>query len=120
MPSLDWIGKDKVVTHHLDVQVHELLHSYGFTAGGRRKAPTGSGNMIIHGDNLIALKSLLPEYEGRVDFIFPADYSEGTALDTTVKHIIQKMAIADLLWEENVQQLRGISGDVLPNQVGLF
>ena len=70
MPSLDWIGKDKVVTHHLDVQVHELLHSYGFTAGGRRKAPTGSGNMIIHGDNLIALKSLLPEYEGRVDFIY--------------------------------------------------
>ena len=70
MPSLDWIGKDKVVTHHHDVQVHELLHSYGFTAGGRRKAPTGSGNMIIHGDNLIALKSLLPEYEGRVDFIY--------------------------------------------------
>ena len=58
--------------------------------------------------------------KGRVDFIFPADYSEGTALDATVKHIIQKMAIADLLWEENAHQLRSIGGDVLPNQVGLF
>ena len=58
--------------------------------------------------------------KGRVDFIFPADYSEGTALDATVKHIIQKMSIADLLWEENAQQLRMIGGDVLPNQVGLF
>lgn len=58
--------------------------------------------------------------KGRVDFIFPADYSEGTALDTTVKHIIQKMAVTDLLWEENAQQLRFIGGDVLPNQVGLF
>ena len=55
-----------------------------------------------------------------MDFIFPADYSEGTALDATVKHIIQKMAVTDLLWEENAQQLRFIGGDVLPNQVGLF
>ena len=49
-----------------------------------------------------------------------ADYSEGTALDTTVKNIIRKMAISDQLWEENTKQLRTIGGDVLPNQVGLF
>lgn len=29
-----------------------------------------SGNMIIHGDNLLALKSLLPQYEGKVDCIY--------------------------------------------------
>ena len=58
--------------------------------------------------------------KGRVDFIFKADYSEGTALDLTVKNIIRKMAISDQLWEENTQQLRSIGGDVLPNQVGLF
>lgn len=58
--------------------------------------------------------------KGRVDFIFPADYREGTALDVTVKNIIQKMAIADRLYEENAQQLRNIGGDILPNQVGLF
>ena len=58
--------------------------------------------------------------KGRVDFIFKADYREGTTLDTTVKNIIRKMAIADRLWEENTHQLRTIGGDVLPNQVGLF
>ncbi len=58
--------------------------------------------------------------KGRVDFMFPADYSEGTGLDQTVKHIITKMAICDALSEENGRQLRSIGGDLLPNQVGLF
>ena len=38
----------------------------------------------------------------------------------TVKDIIRKIAISDRLGEENLQQLRSIGGDVLPNQVGLF
>ena len=58
--------------------------------------------------------------KGRVDFMFPADYSEGTGLDQTVKHIITKMAICDALSEESGRQLRSIGGDLLPNQVGLF
>lgn len=70
MPSLNWIGKDKVVMHHQEVPVHELVRKYGFTADGQQDGDTGSGNMIIHGDNLIALKSLLPKYEGRVDCIY--------------------------------------------------
>ena len=40
----------------------------------------------------------------RVDFIYPADYSEGTGLDLTVKNIIKKMAIADKLTLENTKQ----------------
>ena len=40
----------------------------------------------------------------RVDFIYPADYSEGTGLDKTVKNIIKKMAIADKLTTENSLQ----------------
>lgn len=71
MPTLNWIGKDKVVGLHNDVPFHVLEHSYGFTAdGGKTEAETGSGNKIIHGDNLTALKSLLPEYEGRIDCIY--------------------------------------------------
>lgn len=71
MPTLNWIGKDKVVTHHQDVPFNVLEHNYGFTAeGGKQEAETHSGNMIIHGDNLMALKSLLPQYEGRVDCIY--------------------------------------------------
>ena len=71
MPTLNWIGKDKVITHHQDVPFRVLEHKYGFTAnGGMQEAETDSGNMIIHGDNLVALKSLLPEYEGRIDCIY--------------------------------------------------
>ena len=71
MPTLNWIGKDKVVSLHNDVPFHVLEHGYGFTAdGGKTEVETGSGNKIIHGDNLTALKSLLPEYEGRVDCIY--------------------------------------------------
>lgn len=63
MPTLEWIGKDKVVNHHQEVPFRILDKKYTFNA-------ENSENMIIHGDNLLALKSLLPEYEGRVDCIY--------------------------------------------------
>ena len=71
MPTLNWIGKDKVVNHHLDVPFYTLEHMYGFRAEDETDtSETHSGNMIIHGDNLVALKALLPEYEGRVNCIY--------------------------------------------------
>lgn len=70
MPSLHWIGKDKVINHHMDVPFKVLEHSYGFDNGTQTKKETKSGNKIIHGDNLEALKSLLPEYEGRIKCIY--------------------------------------------------
>jgi adenine-specific DNA-methyltransferase len=71
MPTLHWIGKDKVVNHHRDVPYRVLEHQYGFTAEkGKKDKPTDSGNRIIQGDNLEALKSLLPEYEGKVKCIY--------------------------------------------------
>lgn len=62
MPILNWIGKEKVINHHNEVpyRVLEKKYSYG----------DDSENMIIHGDNLEALKSLLPLYEGRVKCIY--------------------------------------------------
>lgn len=65
MPSLSWIGKDAVLNHHLDVPYRVLEKKYDFGDGGDK-----SGNKIIHGDNLEALKSLLPEYEGRIKCIY--------------------------------------------------
>lgn len=61
MPTLHWIGKEKVVNHHQDVPYRILEHQYGFTAteGEQTGVETGSGNKIIHGDNLEALKALL-------------------------------------------------------------
>lgn len=71
MPTLNWIGKDRVISHHQDVPYKVLEHKYGFTAEkGEQKDPTKSGNKIIHGDNLEALKSLLPEYEGKIKCIY--------------------------------------------------
>ena len=71
MPTLTWIGKDKVVNHHREVPYRVLEHKYGFQADDPADTiPTNSGNKIIHGDNLEALKSLLPEYEGRIKCIY--------------------------------------------------
>jgi adenine-specific DNA-methyltransferase len=70
MPTLHWIGKEKVINHHLDVPYRVLDHQYGFDNGTQNKQPTDCGNKIIHGDNLEALKSLLPEYEGKIKCIY--------------------------------------------------
>lgn len=70
MPTLEWIGKDKVVNHHLDVPYRVLERQYSFDENGQHTEDNGSDNMIIHGDNLEALKSLLPQYEGRVKCIY--------------------------------------------------
>lgn len=63
MPTLNWIGKDAVINHHNDVKFRTLEKKYAF--GGE-----DSGNKIIHGDNLEALKALLPQYEGRIKCIY--------------------------------------------------
>ena len=54
MPTLEWIGKDKVINHHQEVPFRILDKKYTYNA-------ESSENMIIHGDNLLALKSLLPQ-----------------------------------------------------------
>lgn len=63
MPSLSWIGKEKIITHHNDVPYHVLTKKYSF-------GNPNNQNIIIHADNLYALKSLLPRFEGRIDCIY--------------------------------------------------
>lgn len=70
MPTLNWIGKDKVLNHHLEVPFHVLERQYSFDEEGQHEEDNGSENMIIHGDNLLALKSLLPKYEGKIKCIY--------------------------------------------------
>ena len=79
MPTLHWIGKEKVINHHRDVPYKVLEHEYRFesvTANGVKQSDEiasqarDGGNKIIHGDNLEALKSLLPQYEGKVKCIY--------------------------------------------------
>ena len=70
MPTLEWIGKEKVVNHHLDVPYRVLERKYSYDESGQHDEDNGSENMIIHGDNLDALKALLPRFEGRVKCIY--------------------------------------------------
>jgi adenine-specific DNA-methyltransferase len=63
MPTLNWIGKEEVNNHYRDLPFRILEHNYSFNeTEGKTSKPLNSGDKIIHGDNLEALKSLLPEY----------------------------------------------------------
>ena len=70
MPTLEWIGKNKVVNHHLEVPYQVLQRVYSYDEKGQHPEDNGSENKIIHGDNLAALKSLLPQYEGKIKCIY--------------------------------------------------
>ncbi len=61
MPTLNWIGKEAVVNHHQQVPFHLLKDVPELACGD-----PGSGNLIVQGDNLVALKALLPYYAGQV------------------------------------------------------
>jgi adenine-specific DNA-methyltransferase len=65
VPTLNWIGKEAVVNHHLEVPFH-LLKDVPELACGQ----PGDGNLIVQGDNLVALKALLPYYAGQVKCIY--------------------------------------------------
>jgi len=65
MPTLNWIGKEAVVKHHKDVPFRLLEPVADLSCG-----PADSGNLIVQGDNLHALKALLPRYAGQVKCIY--------------------------------------------------
>ncbi|AQA00336.1 hypothetical protein BWQ93_19135 [Sphingopyxis sp. QXT-31] len=70
MPTLDFKGKPFVYSHHLSVPFRELVVDAGKSVAADGQAPGLDGNLIIHGDNLEALKALLPRYAGKVDVIY--------------------------------------------------
>lgn len=65
MPTLDWIGKDAVIKHHKDVPFRLLEPNEELSCGD-----SSDGNLIVQGDNLHALKALLPKYAGKVKCIY--------------------------------------------------
>lgn len=69
MPTLNWIGKEAVINHHDEVPIHTLTHDPDRSLGVENE-PLGTGNLLIEGDNLIALKALLPYYAGKVKCIY--------------------------------------------------
>lgn len=65
MPTLNWIGKEAVVRHHKEVPFRLLEPVSDLSCG-----ESESGNLIVQGDNLHALKALLPRYAGQVKCIY--------------------------------------------------
>jgi adenine-specific DNA-methyltransferase len=65
MPTLNWIGKEAVVKHHKEVPLRMLEPVHELSCGD-----ADSGNLIVQGDNLHALKALLPRYAGQVKCIY--------------------------------------------------
>jgi adenine-specific DNA-methyltransferase len=68
MPTLNWIGKEAVVKHHKDVPFRLLEPVPELSCGPAQGKD--SGNLIVQGDNLHALKALLPRYAGQVKCIY--------------------------------------------------
>lgn len=66
MPEIVFKGKEYVYNHHLTVPFRPLVTHADKGVG----APDLAGNLVVHGDNLHALKSLLPRYAGKVDLVF--------------------------------------------------
>ena len=90
-----------------DVPCMKMMRAYG-----------GQAIAVYQKSNRAGVEKLLQD--GRVDFIFPADYREGTEFDKTVHNILRKMAVADALSEKNAEQLRAIGSGDDPDQVMLF
>ncbi len=64
MPQLNWIGKEKIVNHHKEIPYRVLKPIKELSVG------ENSENLLIEGDNLEALKALMPFYYGRIDCIY--------------------------------------------------
>ncbi len=65
MPTLNWIGRKAVENHHRQVPFHLLKDVPELSVGD-----PGAGNLLVEGDNLLALKALLPYYGGQVKCIY--------------------------------------------------
>ena len=78
-----------------DVPCMKMMRSYG-----------GQAIAVYQAVNKAGVEQLLRQR--RVDYIYPADYREGSALEITVKNIIRKMAVSQQLYEENVRQLEAV------------
>ncbi len=66
MPALDWIGRQAVINHYKSLPYHMLTLDKNLSVN----IEASEGNILVHGDNLIALKALLPYYGKKVKFCY--------------------------------------------------
>ncbi|AXH16211.1 hypothetical protein CP985_13285 [Malaciobacter mytili LMG 24559] len=88
MPTLNWIGKENVINHHNEIEYNVLACKENF-------GEKNSGNLLVKGDNLLALKALLPYYANQIKMIYiDPPYNTGNTSwvynDAVDSHIIKK------------------------------
>lgn len=70
MPVLQFKGKTAIECYHHTVPHHTLEFDSKLSVLGKGEKPGLEGNLIIEGDNLLALKALLPTHAGRIRCIY--------------------------------------------------
>ena len=81
MPTLQWMSRDEDLERAARVP-YRLLEAVPEHGGGEAEARATTPNMLIQGDNLDALKSLLPFYAGKVKCIYiDPPYNTGSAFE---------------------------------------
>lgn len=70
MPTLNFKGKSVIETYHHTVPHHRLEFDPKLSLLPKGEKPSLEGNLIIEGDNLLALKALLPTHAGRIKCIY--------------------------------------------------
>jgi adenine-specific DNA-methyltransferase len=70
VPTLQFKGKTVIETYHHTVPHHRLELVPDLSVLEKGQKPALDGNLIIEGDNLLALKALLPTHAGRVKCIY--------------------------------------------------
>lgn len=107
MPTLDFKGKPFVYSHHLAVSFRELVVDAKKSLSGKVE-PSLDDNLIIHGDNLEALKALLPRYAGKVDVIYiDPPYNtgnEGWAYDDNVNSPLMKEWLGKVVDKDDLER----------------
>ena len=105
MPTLTWIGKKAILNHHREVPFHLLDHKEDLSVGDHH-----SGNMLIHGDNLVALKALLPYYAGKVKCIYiDPPYNKGAEVGWTYNDSVDSPEIKRWLGKAVGKEMEDLS-----------
>lgn len=108
MPTLDFKGKPFVYSHHLSVPFRELKVDAAKSVVPKVGKAGLDGNLIIHGDNLEALKALLPRYAGKVDVIYiDPPYNtgnEGWAYNDNVNSPLMKSWLGQVVDREDMER----------------
>jgi len=70
MPTLQFKGKTAVETYHYTVPHHTLAFDPASSVLEDDQTPSLDGSVIVEGDNLLALKALLPTHAGRIKCVY--------------------------------------------------